>query len=147
MRSPATVYGRRGVRWKSGYRAYTRMMRGQYATRWSPTCAAIPPFGSASSGRATRLVGTTTDITAHKQADLAAASARLRWQFALEGGNHGLWDWDVRDNTVFFSPRWKAMLGFAADEVGDGLDEWKDRVHPDDLPAAIAALTAHFDGL
>ena len=97
-------------------------------------------------GRATRMVGTTTDITADKQTALAARTAQLRWRYALESGDYGLWDWDVSSQKVYFSPQWKHMLGFAAEEIGDSLDEWKDRVHPEDLPDAMAALQAHLHG-
>src|SRR5690606_34424936 len=49
-------------------------------------------------------------------AELQAAEAR--WQFALEGGEHGVWDWNVRTNRFYFSHQWKAMLGHADDEIG-----------------------------
>ena len=42
------------------------------------------------------------------------------------------------ESTVFFSARWKNMLGFAEDEMGSGLDEWSKRVHPDDLAQVMA---------
>ena len=45
-----------------------------------------------------------------------AASERLA--LAIEGANDGLWDWDIAANTVYYSPRWKAMLGFRDDEIG-----------------------------
>ena len=64
--------------------------------------------------------------------------SEFRWKFALEGNGDGLWDWDVRDNSVFFSKRWKEMLGYAEDELGTTLDEWKNRIHPDDLAATLA---------
>jgi PAS domain S-box-containing protein len=70
-----------------------------------------------------------------------------RWKFAIEGAGDALWDRDLAAGTVFFSPRWKEMLGFAGEEVGDQLDEWTRRVHPEDLPPALAALQAHLDGV
>ncbi|HOW89760.1 MAG TPA: GAF domain-containing protein, partial [Elusimicrobiales bacterium] len=54
-----------------------------------------------------------------------------RWQFALEGAGDGVWDWNVESGKVFFSRRWKEMLGYAEEEVGDGLEEWSSRVHPE----------------
>ena len=69
-----------------------------------------------------------------------------RWQFALDGSDVGVWDWDAASDTVYFSPRWKAMLGYAVDEIGDALQEWSSRVHPDDRDAVFAELTPHLRG-
>src|SRR5256886_11331422 len=46
--------------------------------------------------------------------------------------NDGLWDFDVESNEVYFSPRWKAMLGYG-DEDMRGAPDWRSLVHPDDL--------------
>lgn len=69
-----------------------------------------------------------------------------RWQFALEGAQQGVWDWNLRNNDVFFSRQWKAMLGFADDEISNSVDEWTRRIHPEDLPQVQADLDRHFSG-
>ena len=69
-----------------------------------------------------------------------------RHALALRGANDGVWDWDVVSDRVFFSARWKAMLGYAEHEVGDTRDEWLGRVHPDDRGALAQALDAHLTG-
>ncbi len=69
-----------------------------------------------------------------------------RWKFALESVTDGLWDWNMATNTVYYSPQWKAMLGYTRTEIGDSLDEWTDRVHPDDLEAALAEAEKHIKG-
>ena len=66
-----------------------------------------------------------------------------RYTLAAQGANDGLWDWDVESGRVYYSPRWKAMLGYGESEIGDGLDEWLDRVHADDLPRLRADIDAH----
>lgn len=76
----------------------------------------------------------------------ALKGSEYRWRFALEGSGDGLWDWDVQTDAVFFSQRWKEMLGFADDEIRNSLDEWSKRVHPDDKAQTMAAVRAHFDG-
>ncbi|MBK5965406.1 hypothetical protein CCR95_15240 [Thiocystis minor] len=75
----------------------------------------------------------------------------LRWRFALEGSGQGLWDWEIEDwdrdtDRVFYSPRWKSMLGYAEDQIGSTLAEWKSRVHPEDLATVGGALKRHIDG-
>jgi diguanylate cyclase (GGDEF)-like protein/PAS domain S-box-containing protein len=69
-----------------------------------------------------------------------------RYALAVRGANDGLWDWDLVADRVFFSPRWKAMLGFAGGDVGDSPREWLDRIHPDDRPPFRRHLDAHLAG-
>ncbi len=76
----------------------------------------------------------------------ALQESEHRWQFALEGAGDGIWDWNVSTNKVFFSRQWKAMLGYEEHEVGDGLDEWDKRIHPDDRDYAYAEIEKHFSG-
>jgi len=74
------------------------------------------------------------------------AEAENRYRLAETGANDGLWDWDIAAGTVYFSPRWKAMLGYKENEIGSSPDEWFNRVHPDDLPALKNACSEHFVG-
>ncbi|MFC7420417.1 PAS domain S-box protein [Iodobacter arcticus] len=69
-----------------------------------------------------------------------------RWQFAIEGSGDGLWDWDIPSNTVFYSRRWKEMLGFAEGEIGNHYEEWQKRVYPEDQPRLMANIQAHLTG-
>jgi PAS domain S-box-containing protein len=98
------------------------------------------------SGALRCVVGLMEDITERRQLQLELEEAEVRWRFALEGADHGVWDWNARTNRVYFSTRWKEMLGYAEDEIGDGFHEWESRVHPDDLPGIRLALDAHFKG-
>lgn len=84
------------------------------------------------------------DITDEKAARDEAAAAAQRWQMALDNAGQGLWDWDIAHGTVFYSQTWKTMLGYKADEIGDGIGERDRRVHEDDRDAVNAALQAHF---
>jgi PAS domain S-box-containing protein len=90
--------------------------------------------------------GIARDITLRKASERALAEAEQRWIMALEGAGHGVWDWNAETNRVFFSHQWKAMLGYADDEVGDALEDWSGRVHPDDLAGCLADLERHFKG-
>ena len=75
------------------------------------------------------------------------AESEERHALALQGANDGLWDWDVRADRLYFSPRWKAMLGYADADVGSALGEWLGRVHPDDRAPLSLALDAHLVGV
>jgi PAS domain S-box-containing protein len=76
----------------------------------------------------------------------ALAKSEERFDLAMRGANDGVWDWEMVSNTVYFSPRWKAMLGHEEDEIGPALSEWSSRLHPEDQPATLDALNAHLNG-
>ena len=76
----------------------------------------------------------------------ALAKSEERFELAMRGANDGLWDYDVRNGTVYYSPRWKEMIGYREDEIGHGLEEWSDRVHPKDLEQAQEALRQSLEG-
>jgi PAS domain S-box-containing protein len=84
------------------------------------------------------------DITKRKHTEEALRESEERWHLALRGNNDGIWDWNVRTNEVFFSPRWKEMLGYEDHEISNHLDEWAKRVHPDDLGWVTQAIKDHF---
>ncbi len=69
-----------------------------------------------------------------------------RWLLALEGNRDGVWDWNMATNEVFFSTRWKEMLGYADAEIGNSLDEWDKRIHPDDKEQTLVDVNRHFAG-
>jgi len=62
---------------------------------------------------------------------------RERLEYAVNGTNDGLWDWDIESNAVYYSPRWKAILGYEDEELPNLFQTWKDRIHPDDIEKAL----------
>jgi PAS domain S-box-containing protein len=81
----------------------------------------------------------------------AAAQASLRaledrYGQAIRGADDAIWEWDLRSDRVFFSAKWKSLLGFAEHELSDRIDEWCDRIHPDDSERVLSGLRAHLEG-
>lgn len=97
-------------------------------------------------GRITGLIGVSRDVTESHRSAQALARAEARWQVAVDSSGDGIWDWDLASGSVFYSARWKSMLGYAEDEVGDTALEWESRVHPDDLQAALMSMSRHMRG-
>ena len=78
------------------------------------------------------------------RADLLEAQDRL--QLAMDATPDGLWDWNLKTDQVFFSAHWKNMLGYRDEEIGNDLEEWRSRVHPDDLELAMKDVQEHLEG-
>jgi diguanylate cyclase (GGDEF)-like protein/PAS domain S-box-containing protein len=70
---------------------------------------------------------------ARKAADDALRESEERYALAARGSNDGMWDWDLASGRVYYSERWKAMLGYPDGGIGEGIDEWLSRVQPEDL--------------
>ncbi|MFL6711352.1 MAG: PAS domain-containing protein, partial [Sulfurifustis sp.] len=90
--------------------------------------------------------GFVSDITELKRAEEALRESRSRLRLAVQGANVGLWDWHVQTNDLYMSPEWKRQLGYAEDEISDRSEEWRNRVHPDDLERVEAAVQRCLDG-
>ncbi|NJK30363.1 MAG: EAL domain-containing protein [Acaryochloris sp. SU_5_25] len=66
-------------------------------------------------------------------------------QYALvaQAANDGLWDWNLQTQEVYFSPRWKAIIGYEAQEINNSTEEWFDRIHPEDRERFRLDLRSH----
>lgn len=95
-------------------------------------------------GKTTGAVALMLDLSAQKQAEGSLQEIEDRWQFALEGAEEGVWDWNVESGKVYYSRRWKEILGYKEDEISDSVDEWIGRIHPDDAAANMEAVQRHF---
>ncbi len=80
------------------------------------------------------------------RADGRLRESEQRYELAVRGANDGIWDWNLDTDEIYFSPRWKGMLGYGEDEVGSHPDDWLNKVHPADLEALKDSLGAHLNG-
>jgi diguanylate cyclase (GGDEF)-like protein/PAS domain S-box-containing protein len=89
------------------------------------------------------LTGFVSDITDRAAAEEALRVSEERYALALAGANDGIWDWDLTHDVMYFSLRWKAMLGLTAEETSISPMEWFARVHAEDIAPLKAAIAAH----
>jgi PAS domain S-box-containing protein len=86
------------------------------------------------------------DITERKRAEEALRELTTRYELVIAGANAAIWDWDIPNKTVVFSPQWKALRGYDGPEISNREEEWSNGIHPDDAPGVFAAIEAHFKG-
>src|SRR5258708_22173326 len=93
-----------------------------------------------------KLIGTSL-ATGLERIRTEARLAKLeeRTRLIQAAANDGMWDFDVESNEVYFSPRWKAMLGYGDDDMR-GAPDWRSLVHPDDLARVQSAIRDHVAG-
>ncbi|HEV2507397.1 MAG TPA: PAS domain-containing protein [Mesorhizobium sp.] len=97
-------------------------------------------------GEIVGIIGISRDITEAKAAEAALRRSEMRWQFAVDGAGDGIWDWNLETGYVFYSPRWKSMLGYEEDDIGNAVADWSDHVHPEDLPRCMEIIERHLRG-
>ncbi|MBK4737775.1 bifunctional diguanylate cyclase/phosphodiesterase [Noviherbaspirillum pedocola] len=74
------------------------------------------------------------------------AEAEARWKFALEGAGEGVWDWDIRAQRAYLSPRVMELLGTDEDTLACNETTLRMAVHPDDIALVNATISAHLEG-
>ncbi|MDR3372547.1 MAG: PAS domain S-box protein, partial [Ancalomicrobiaceae bacterium] len=86
------------------------------------------------------------DISARRQAEAALRASEERFSLAMRGANDGLWDWNLVDGSIYYSPRWKTMLGYEPEEIVDRIESHYTLLHPDDVEATKACTADIFAG-
>src|ERR1700719_3842984 len=83
----------------------------------------------------------------HKRAQEGLKESEERYAAAALGANDGLWDWNLLTNAIYFSPRWKAMVGCQDEEIVDRPEEWFERIHSGDRERVKEEIAAHQRGM
>ncbi len=86
------------------------------------------------------------DIDKQKETEQQLHESRERYRLALEGANDGIWDWDLTTGVLFYSTRYKNMLGYEDPEFEHTLASWEDKLHPEDQLAAKKAISDYLEG-
>lgn len=73
-------------------------------------------------------------------------TSRRRLDLVISGSNDGIWDWEITTNNTYFSPRWKAILGYADHELPSDQAEFANRLHPDDFDRIMQAMDDYLAG-
>src|SRR5882762_7013857 len=82
-------------------------------------------------------------VRRREEAERALKLSEERFNLAVTGSNDGLWDWNIETGEVYYSPRFKQLLGYSAREMGDDVEAFNSRLHPEDRPAHEQAIDGH----
>ena len=92
------------------------------------------------------LEGFATDVSERKSAEDALLQSREQFELAVDGSQDGIWDWDLRDNCLFLSRRWKEMLGYGDDELPNAFSTFQERLHPTDESRVMESVEQYLHG-
>ncbi len=90
-------------------------------------------------------VGILRDISERKKAEKELSESRMQYMLAVNGSNDGIWDWNLLNNDIFFSTKWKQMIGYADDELQNEYSEFESRIHPDDIESVMNNVRDYFE--
>jgi diguanylate cyclase (GGDEF)-like protein/PAS domain S-box-containing protein len=86
-----------------------------------------------------------SDVTDRRRSEESLRESTERFELAIRGSNDGIWDWHVDTDELFYSARFKELLGYGEHEFPGTFRAWEEHLHPDDKPAALAAVRQHLD--
>ncbi|MEK7724306.1 MAG: EAL domain-containing protein [Acidobacteriota bacterium] len=73
--------------------------------------------------------------------------SETRYVLAAQGANDGLWDWDLVNGDIYYSPRWMEILGITEDGgIAPSKEFWLDSIHPNDYAEVIRDFSSHLQG-
>jgi PAS domain S-box-containing protein len=123
----------------SRYSMEKRYLRRDGQVIWGVLTVSIVPEAS---GDPRYVIGIVEDITERKRAEEALRESREHLEASVQASNTGLWDWNLQTNEVYYSTEWKSQLGHQDHEISNRLEEWLNRLHPDDRQHAMATVLA-----
>ncbi len=87
------------------------------------------------------------EMAGRAQVEAALRESRERYEMAVMGSSDGLWDWKLDTNEIYFSPRWKQMIGCGDEELANHVEEFETRLHPEDREAVRQVREEYLEGL
>ncbi|MDH5717093.1 MAG: PAS domain S-box protein [Spirochaetia bacterium] len=86
------------------------------------------------------------DLTMQRQKEQELIKNKERYELAINGTDAGVWDRDIITKEIYFSPRWKEILGYKDHEIKNDSKEWLSRIHPEDFGKVYKTMSSHLFG-
>lgn len=123
---------------------FETIMKKKNGTRFAVSLSISPTYDS--NGIIIGIISVIRDITEKYNMINELIEGEEKYKLAIESGNFGIWDWDIRTNKLYYSSRCKNMLGFKANEIESSYEEWYKRIHTEDLPGVMKKIKEELNG-
>ncbi len=97
-------------------------------------------------GNLLRYRGSDTDITKKKEIEIKLKKKEEQFELAIKGSNDGVWDWDLKTNNLYLSPKWKEQLGYKDNELKNEFKTFENLLHPDDKERVLKEVGKYIKG-
>ncbi|MDH5720883.1 MAG: PAS domain S-box protein, partial [Spirochaetia bacterium] len=97
-------------------------------------------------GKAAAFLTIAKDLTKEKENEEKLKTLDKLNKLVIESSNIGIWERDLINDTVYFSPQWKELIGYKDNEIKNNYNEWVNRIHPDDMHNITNTITRHLSG-
>jgi diguanylate cyclase (GGDEF)-like protein/PAS domain S-box-containing protein len=124
----------------------TRLDRRSFTRRDEVVLTSLVDFAAVALENAALYDQARRKISERRQIEAALRESEERYALAANGANDGIWDWNLKTNQIYYSPRWKKMLEYDEGEIGHTPHEWLGRVHPEDIHRLKEDLAIHLNG-
>jgi len=92
------------------------------------------------------VICTANDITNRRRTEDALVKSREQFLLAVNGSQDGIWDWDIANDTLFLSTKWKQMIGYEDEELPNTFETFEHRIHPDDKERVMSYVNRYLAG-
>ncbi len=86
------------------------------------------------------------DVTDRRKMEDALRLSREQFELAVSGSQDGIWDWNLRDNSLYLSPHWKQIIGYADEELSNDFKSFESGLHPEDKPRVMEYVGRYLKG-
>ncbi|MBV2125413.1 MAG: EAL domain-containing protein [Candidatus Thiodiazotropha sp. (ex Ctena orbiculata)] len=86
------------------------------------------------------------EIGVRRLTETALRKSEERFELAMRGANDGVYDWNLQSNEIYYSPRWKRMLGYEDHELPNEFSTWESLIDDKDRERSWEMLTDYING-
>jgi len=87
------------------------------------------------------------EIQERRQIEADLRQSKERYKLAVQGTNDGIWDWDLLQDKIYYSTRWKSILGYKEMDFENSLEDWFNHVHENDIARLRLSILNHVENI